>query len=620
VPRTLFGQQYWGEFPHEKINALLSLTADMHWRDALKEVAGAEPVYRHLTADVGADFIYGMPWEEIETALDIGAGMGFLTMPIASFARRVIAVEAVPERAQFIARRAEQDGFDNVFPIIATGTALPFEAESFDLITLNGVFEYIGLWGTGDPQALQQSFLEKVFHLLRPGGFLYIGIEQRYALRAWRGARDHSGLRFTSLMPRFLANLYCKWRGVPIYGSRHASRSYRTYTHSPRVYEQLVRNAGFETVEVHGVFDGYNRQLAIYPLHDYEACRAMRDIASPASSCLGSLRSKLRNFRPVHEVLEDEVLILGRKQAGAGRIAWSFLDAPATVAQLNTSDKACAVSFANGRPTSVYKTSKIGKRKELLEHEFDFLVKAETWLGREAETLPVRWTRPLGKLVANGQTHYHYEFAQGRSLATLLLPWQFRRGQFNKLLAKLSHGYVKLCEKMSARMLPTDRSAEEQREKLSAALDDQETGDRALGQHVREACARLRRSAWQPGVIHGDLTVGNAVLLANDDIVLVDWENASENGLAALDLVRLLFDTWVDSRILPASARAVVMADARQTIRQELLGIGVDEEDFVHIEVLFVAHHCRFVLSRQGEIDTVLRAHRQRAFSLGEHP
>jgi SAM-dependent methyltransferase len=616
LPRTLFGQNHRSEISREKMLAILALTADRHWQEALKEVAGNESVYRHLTAQVGADFIYGISWDEIDTALDIGAGMGFLTMPMAAFAKRVVAVEAVPERAQFIARRAEQDGFDNVFPIIADGTDLPFKAQSFDLIALHGVLEDVGLWSQGDPLALQRSLLERVFRLLRPGGYLSIGIKQRYAFYSWLGARDRSGLRFTSLMPRFLANLSCKLLNGPMCGSKDAPRGYRTYTHSPRVYEHLLRQAGFQAVEIHGAFGGYHRQLGIYPLANYEACRAMRHIVNPASSFFGSLQGKLGNFRPLHQMLEDEILIFARKQIGNGRITWSFLDAPGTVAQFSTSDKALAVSFTEGKPTTIYKTTKIGSSIELTEHEYRFLLKAEDRLGCEAKDLPIRWTKPLGRLEANGRAHYRYEFVQGQSLATLLLPWRFRRGRLKKVLAQLSHGYVALCERMSARMLAPEHSAQEGREQLSAALEEAGIEDRLTRQHLRAACSRLRRSSWRPGVIHGDLAVGNAVLRADGKIVLVDWENASESGLVAIDLVRLLYDTWVDSRILSRRVRDVVMADTRETIRQTLFGIGLREEDFADLEVLFVAHQCRLMLSRHGDVDRVLRAHRDRAFSL----
>jgi len=101
---------------------------------------------------------------------------------------------------------------------------MPFAPESFDLITLNGVFEYIGLWGKGDPQALQEKFLRSALRLLRPNGYLYVGIETRFAAASFMGALDHSGHAYTTLMPHKIADWYCRWRSKPFYGSEHAIR------------------------------------------------------------------------------------------------------------------------------------------------------------------------------------------------------------------------------------------------------------------------------------------------------------------------------------------------------------------------------------------------------------
>src|SRR5439155_5205385 len=158
MPRLLFAQKYWGECSAKKMVDILSHMDEMPWKQALEEVVPNESVQRHLCNAIATEFVYSMPWDEIDTVLDIGAGMGFMTALLAARAKHVIALEAVPERALFQRKRAAQDGFPNWHPIIASATALPFPPESFDLITLNGVFEYIGLWGEGDPRELQERF------------------------------------------------------------------------------------------------------------------------------------------------------------------------------------------------------------------------------------------------------------------------------------------------------------------------------------------------------------------------------------------------------------------------------------------------------------------------------
>jgi SAM-dependent methyltransferase len=150
MPRFLSGQRYWGETSSEKMRGLLQEARNGDWRAALQRCLGDEPISKHLLSPIRADFLHAMPWDRINNVLDIGAGMGFMSCDMALYADSVVSLEAVPERAEFIRIRATQDKL-NVHPIIASATALPFPAESFDLITLNGVFEYVGLWGDGDP-------------------------------------------------------------------------------------------------------------------------------------------------------------------------------------------------------------------------------------------------------------------------------------------------------------------------------------------------------------------------------------------------------------------------------------------------------------------------------------
>ena len=71
------------------------------------------------------------------------------------------------------------------------------------LIALNGSFETLGLENPGQPQQLQRDFLRQAARLLKPNGYLYLGVKTRYGLNSWRGRRDLSGLAFASLLPAF---------------------------------------------------------------------------------------------------------------------------------------------------------------------------------------------------------------------------------------------------------------------------------------------------------------------------------------------------------------------------------------------------------------------------------
>src|SRR5205823_4310509 len=78
-------------------------------------------------------------------------------------------------------------------------------------------------FGETNPRKVQLRFLEEICRILKPRGQLFVAIENRFDYEYFMGHPDHhSGLRYSSLLPRFLANLYS------IFAAR---RPYRTYTY-----------------------------------------------------------------------------------------------------------------------------------------------------------------------------------------------------------------------------------------------------------------------------------------------------------------------------------------------------------------------------------------------------
>lgn len=618
IPRLLFGQSYWGECSAGKMAAILARMDDVPWKQALEEVAADEAVHHHLCSDIGPDFVHSLPWNEIDTVLDVGSGMGFLTALLADRARQVIALEAVPERALFQRKRAAQDGFANWQPIIASATALPFPAETFDLITLNGVFEYIGLWGAGDPRQVQQSFLDQVCRLLRPNGFLYVGIETRFGLGNFLGELDHSGLAFTSLMPRWLADWYCRRRAVKFYGSEQPADGYRTYTYTPAQYERMFHTVGFQRVEVLGAHDGYNRQMALYRLSDARPRRLTRAIVDPAATWKGRLRRWLGNAGPWYHILENEVVVLGRKSADAGRLAWSGLPHDGPITQFSTSNKVFALCFTNDRPTSVFKAPKNADAAVWLAKEHAFLQAVEKCHGGDVERWPLRWPKPLGTVQHHGRTLYQYEYADGTPLTRLLLPTSFDAGRFQRLFAQLIERYIELCCKLTAALPIT--SPDSAWDKFVQELGQAKINDKSLSQSLHEACAQLQGKRWPLQVTHGDLSLSNTVVLASGAMVLIDWENAGTAGLVAIDLLRLLYDAWSDTALLKPKARQAVVARARQTTCDTLARLGVGLDDYPAVVTFFVAHQIMLLLPRHAEAEAgeVIQAYHQGVFALDQ--
>jgi SAM-dependent methyltransferase len=605
MPRLLFGQRYWGECSSEKMAEILRRMDAAPWRRVLSEVVPGEDVEKHLTAFIGPDFVHGMPWDEVKTVLDVGSGMGFMTALLAERAKTVVALEAVPERALFQRKRAAQDGFSNWHPIVASAAALPFAPETFDLITLNGVFEYIGLWGEGDPERLQRRFLENALRLLKPGGYLYVGIETRFGIGALLGGRDHSGLAFTSLMPRRLADWYCRRRTSNFYGSEHRANGYRTYTYTPNQYKRMFEKAGFGRAEVFGVFDGYNRQKAVYPMSAAGPRRVTRDFVNPPASWKGWLIRQIENAGPLRGVIENEVVVFGRKSAEAGPLTWAGLPRAGAVTQFSSSDKVFVLCFED-EPTSVFKGPKTDAAAAALAKEHAFLREAARGCGAAAESWPLRWTKPLGELELHGRKFYQYEFARGRPLSVELLPVSFDLDRFGRLVARLVEDYADLCDKLTAARssVPAGDAWGALLDRLAAARID----DAACAEAVRAACGRLRSRRWPIRLTHGDLSLNNTMLLADGSMVLVDWESAAAGGLVAIDLMRLLYDVRDESVLLKPAERRAVMDAAKRAVRAALARAGVAPEDHADVEALFVAHQLQQWLSRENDPGTSAKA------------
>ncbi|HXE43716.1 MAG TPA: class I SAM-dependent methyltransferase [Conexibacter sp.] len=168
-------------------------------------------------------------------ALDIGCGFGTFATAVARSAGHVFATDRSPVRVALTAARARAEGLENLTAFETNGVRLPVGDAVCDLVTIIGVLEWAGV-GSGDAPAAQRAMLAEVERVLKPGGVLLLGIENRYGGHYFLGAReDHTDLRFSSLLPRRLADIQSRrMRGVP----------FETPTHSRAALKRLLRDAG----------------------------------------------------------------------------------------------------------------------------------------------------------------------------------------------------------------------------------------------------------------------------------------------------------------------------------------------------------------------------------------
>jgi ubiquinone/menaquinone biosynthesis C-methylase UbiE/uncharacterized protein YbaR (Trm112 family) len=269
IPRFFQPDYYWGEVSEDEASRFVMEARRDGWRQAVQSrFRGDSEMLISLLDWQRASWLplLGLPSKSV--ALDIGSGYGAITHALAANVGQVYSVEAVPERVEFSRTRFEQEGVSNVQLVQASALDLPFPDGSFDLIVVNGVLEWVGEWArNGGPRSVQVNFLGRIQRLLKDNGKLVVGIENRFGQGLFRGGIDHSGIAYTSLMPRWMASLYLRYQRQPHHRMvLNSKREYRTYTYSQRGYMKLLAESGFKTSEFYWADPGYNQPHALVPL------------------------------------------------------------------------------------------------------------------------------------------------------------------------------------------------------------------------------------------------------------------------------------------------------------------------------------------------------------------
>jgi ubiquinone/menaquinone biosynthesis C-methylase UbiE len=260
---------YWGEIAPDKMEEVIQTARTSGVATALTQMALERPEFAYyLLSYARLDWLFHcLSSANTGTCLDIGSGWGSLTFPLAKYYREVWSLEAVWPRIEFQKIVKEQQDIANVNFARANMLNLPFPDNYFDLVVASGALEWAGIADQSkNARDVQLDFLKEVKRTLKPTGCLYIGIENRFGLQFLRGARDHSGLPFTSVLPRRVADLAVRFLrktgGVYKAGKRTTEewKDYRTYTYTAPGYEKLLRQAGYRYSVIYWAPD-YNHPL-----------------------------------------------------------------------------------------------------------------------------------------------------------------------------------------------------------------------------------------------------------------------------------------------------------------------------------------------------------------------
>jgi SAM-dependent methyltransferase len=152
--------------------------------DSLRMAAGyafnRPPVHPHVVRAIGEHLQLA---HRVNRALDVGCGAGLSTAALDPLARTVVGLEPVPIMLRHVRAVAPRAAF-----VVGQAEQLPFQAETFDLVTAAGSLNYVDL----------SLFLPEVARVLVPAGVFAIydfsagrRLRDNGALDAWYAAFEH---------------------------------------------------------------------------------------------------------------------------------------------------------------------------------------------------------------------------------------------------------------------------------------------------------------------------------------------------------------------------------------------------------------------------------------------
>jgi SAM-dependent methyltransferase len=308
VPEFVTDFPYWGEIPQRQMAEVNRRAAMGSWKAALLDFDDAkvqEASEMILNLD-RANWKYLLDLPPESRVLDAGSGTGTNSHALALQFEEVVALEPVRERIDFMRLRFAQERLSNIRIVRSSLWKLPFAPQSFDLAVMNGVLEWVPQGQTGDPRELQLAALSRMHRLLRPGGLLYIGIENRTAPGYFIGYPDpHCRLPFVTVLPRPLAQWYARRRGQ--------KEGYRNYLYTSHGYRKLLAAAGFRDVQIWLALPSYNHPRFLVPTHGGAPSYYFQNFVPCSGNWVRKLSRGLLLKTGILKHLEYAYVILARK-------------------------------------------------------------------------------------------------------------------------------------------------------------------------------------------------------------------------------------------------------------------------------------------------------------------
>lgn len=180
-----------GDTVEEKI---LSIVKKESGYEYVNDSYGEWAVMYHLSRQ-RENIVEPMDIRETDEVLEIGAGMGAVTGAIAEKCKKVECIELSKRRSLVNAYRHRT--FTNIEILVGNFQDIRLE-KKYDVITLIGVLEYSYHYIHSEHP--YEDFIRKVASCLKPGGKLYVAIENKLGMKYFAGYHeDHLGRPFAGL-------------------------------------------------------------------------------------------------------------------------------------------------------------------------------------------------------------------------------------------------------------------------------------------------------------------------------------------------------------------------------------------------------------------------------------
>ena len=312
--------RYYGDITPETVQKLVALAEEGHWLQAVRTMfkESNPELYDYVADPNRASWVPILPLAPHSTVLDVNSGLGALTHTLALNYHQVVSVEGVADMVRFTKLRLDQEGLKNVDLIHTTLASLPFPSDTFDLIVLNGVLEWVHEWqNSGTSTDAQIAVLADLRRLLKPRGVLVIGSENRFGYTSFLSPKGHSRVRSITRMCSWLDALHRRLEKPGFYRSLADSPTHDgPYTHGPSGYVDLLRQAGFPVVDPWWPPNGYNSPHTILRASNRAAIRSYCDFDRRYKNRLHgyALARHLRHWALVdtgliHKTLPDLIMI-----------------------------------------------------------------------------------------------------------------------------------------------------------------------------------------------------------------------------------------------------------------------------------------------------------------------